>query len=510
MQIYKNIIVAIAFCTFIAAHARQMGGITAPQTIKPIPALPERDAAYNKAISALPAKTYKQLHDDIGDMKSDYVIGSNGLLSDAFIAYIKENTRKSHLAPVFTQALLQAGFNLHSNFAPTAQATKDLFTAHNNVIKKIMSDLFPPATTKDESNITLPQQQSAPQEKHGVEKDQPQPTSQLPLQPVIQQPLSPMQQIMASLKQFRQQGLQWPINTFYANNTINPNWMAHCLRIVLNGAPLTTRNKPQMEGLVIGNALELIREFSQQKQNMHIVVNSSLDDHIKKQVIAFMNMQPLQDQPLPQVTFSPKTESLQPQAAEPIQQPAKPAAKNFVQQMPTWIDAAKNIIINKEFEVELLNYIFKNQDADVQEALDYFTKQLPINISDKNNIIKSMKAIIQKIMPESELTLEKNSPQQQEQAPLAKPIAKEKLVQKEAWPSWLLKEHKSLLHNELKDQVFAFLAHNTDADNAAIIKHFVQQIPPSVSNKMVLERQIKATINSFLRPVGQMKTVQKK
>ena len=65
----------------------------------------------------------------------------------------------------------------------------------------------------------------------------------------------------AGLKEFRKQSTNEPIEAFYDNSKVSPQWLARALQIVLAGQPLTTRNKEQMQGELVGNATELMREL---------------------------------------------------------------------------------------------------------------------------------------------------------------------------------------------------------------------------------------------------------
>jgi len=162
MNFFNNTLIITALLTLPFISARQVktrkpGQKSIPTPIQTkAPALPAQDEAYRKGAAALPAKTYKQLHDDIKILKTDQVINQNGLLTDYFIAFVKNNAQKSALADALTQALLQTGVHLHAKFSGDNEKDTRQLSAVNQQIANIMSQLKTPAQQELEKIKPVP------------------------------------------------------------------------------------------------------------------------------------------------------------------------------------------------------------------------------------------------------------------------------------------------------------------------------------------------------------------
>lgn len=445
-----TIIIATLFTLPFASAKPTKTKKTAQKTISiptppKAPALPAQDEAYRKGAAALPAKTYKQLHNDIKIMKADQVI-KNDLLTDYFITFVKDNAQKSALANALTQELLQTGMYLYAPFSGNNEKDAQLLSAVNQQIANIMSQLKKPtpqelekirpvptaptkaipAPAKQEKKqpepITPPQskqthtQPTLPEPKKGLSEPRVQakrPSQEATVEKPVEQkqPSEPVTvpqnkegQGIAALQNFRKATAAKPMSSFYANAKVNEQWLINGLQLVLNGAQLSAQNKAQMQGELVGNATELMREFLE-KNKIDPQLHKTFLDNVKTQTINFINKQ-LPNQQLTQKLPAPKTPSQQPASPEPKKAVADAAAKPSTQkeegvalQLPTWISAKDNTFIAKEFEIELLAYIFKHQDATNNEIITYFSQQVPSQLPTKNNLIKNIETTVKNTSP---------------------------------------------------------------------------------------------------------------
>lgn len=463
MENFNNIIAIVILCTASFAHTRQAiirKAVTSTKTITS-PPLPARTDTYQKAADASPAKTYKQLRDDVKIMKADQVINKDGTYTDFFVNFIKSNAQKSHFSASLTQSLLQLGRDVHAQFSGNDTNDLAIIKTNNKQIQNIIDTLK-----------TTPIQQTE----------------------VLAQEQSPQNQGIAALQNFRKKSATGSLNDFYLNGKVNELWLKKALELVLHGAPLTTKNKMLMQGELVGNATELMRELLSKNKISSQQWKTMLDD-VEKQVISFMNNQPLQDQKQEHPLLKPKESVPQPTFTEPKKPIVEPSKKSEQKtessiQRLKWI-SPQNTLVFKEFQIELLRYIFKHQDASEQDIINHFTQQIPKNIPNKNILINGITSAVKDTFKEQEKSMIMPTLPKKTETPQPKAISPEDL------PAWISLEDYSLVTPLLKSEVLAYFAHNTDADDNEIADHFKKQIPNNLHNKTIIEKQIDATVKAI-------------
>jgi hypothetical protein len=362
----------------------------------------------------------------------------------------------------------------------------------------ILNSLKPtlPARPHEKKVSKLPQQPIVPPAKKPQSelpiKSKPEPDKKptLPLPATVQsQKLSGP----AGLKEFRKQSSNKPIEAFYAHSKVSLQWLTKALHIVLGDQPLTTRNKKQIQHELVGNATELMRELLDKN---HIASNAwhTFLENVTQQVIDFMNNQSLQDQKqlptsLPQ-TKTPHIEPSAPQAKIPAFEPQPKSAQkpDIDPRLPSWITSQHTLAI-KDLEMEILRYIFENQQASQEIIEQHFIEQVPKNIKIREILINGIKATVGKILQEPlepELSLEVS------QTSTQKTSSKNKL------PYWIDAKGLNIKPSKLDQEIAKFIAGNMNADNDDIANHFINLIPQDMPHKRVIERQIRDTIEAFL------------
>ncbi len=491
-------------------------------TISTAPALPQKNEIYQKAAAKLPAKTYKQLLDDIRTMRSNDVITEDGILTDSFVTFVTSETKKANLSPIFTKSLLQAGMSLHGELSNDNATALQALSNNKKQIENILTTISPSQpqpklagqpysasysakATKDEKASSFAEAEFIQSTVEGADmtkgkqpQSQPQiPESKKPQQSIITKPSisaeealpsstglklvekkSPLNGI-ADLHNFREQSAKGPIDNFYVNGSLNPEWLEKALSLVLDGAPLTSQNKTPIQGELVGTATELMREFLQ-KNKIDATQRSKILEDVKNQVIIFMNAQKLEDQsPIQKPSITHKTPGIQsvlPQPKKPQAEPISITSKKLIedtevtQSKPIWL-SDNNTLITKTLEIEILNYIFKNQDATQKDTLTYFINQLPQGLKNKEDIISSMRTIIKKIFPEPEEPI----------APAITPLPRTKIVSapkvQKKLPQWINKETLQIIPGALKSAISSYFTFHTEADDEEIIKYFISQLP---------------------------------
>jgi hypothetical protein len=497
------------------------------KTTTTAPALPQKNEAYQKAAAKLPAKTYKQLLDDIRIMKPKDVINEDGILTDSFVSFIIDNAKKANLSPILTKSLLQAGLGLHAQLSNDNKIALQALSNNKKQIENILATFNPPSPQpKSVEQKPEPQLITPPLTPISPKQPQSQPKitePKRPQQPIItktsitaEEVLPPSPQTkptgqqpqlkgIADLQNFREQSATKPMDNFYANNKISTQWLEKALRLVLDGAPLTSHNKDQMQGELVGTATELMREFLE-KNKTNATQRSKILDDIKNQVIIFMNAQRLQDQsPIQKPSITHKTPGIQPvlpqqkkSPTEPISDPKKIAEDaDIAQSHPIWL-SDNGTVLKKEFEIEILNYIFKHRDASENTTLNYFVHQLPTNLKNKDDVLHTMKTTLKKIFPESEKQIVPVTEPHQEVLPKKTEIVSlPTKIRKQKLPTWINKDNLLINVPQLKSEITSYFAQHTDADNEEIINHFVNQVPDSYPNRQKLERQVKLIVESI-------------
>ncbi len=350
-------------------------------------------------------------------------------------------------------------------------------------------------------------QPTSPQQKK-IAEPVAQPTKTSPQELPIAQPKAPISQPQPTpttpLHELLKQTAAGPREAFYANNTVNKQWLATALSRALNGIRLVTGNKTQIQGELVGTATEIMSMFLQKKR-----VSSQERDailaSITQQVIAFMNEQPLADEsPIKKPSITHKTPMPQTVLPQPKKSPTElqtEPSKKIVpepavsQSNPIWMNDNNELRI-KEFEIELLNYIFKHQEATQKEALAYFAQQLPQELKNNDNILSSLKNVIKKVLvePEKPEIPEKLLPKER-----IAPIAPVKTPSKRAslekpthnqLPKWINPNNLIIISNQLKNDALTYFTQHPDADDDEIINYFISQLPENVPNRAKFERQI--------------------
>jgi hypothetical protein len=521
--------IVIFGCTFLLITARQIKTrkiFPAPQT-RSIPSLSTNDKPSPQYPSSPSTKTYKQLLDDIAHMRADRIVAPDGIFTDYFITFVKDNAEKSQLSDIFTKALLEAGMTLHAPLSENNTFTERILKRNSEHIQNIINSLKP-AIAQDVAEKQLSQEQKnspitqlepvkqqlstpTPQPVKSKEPN-PQPTPSEPKKPIFEQspklikqkeqtsqPIPqksrPVEKFSgpAGLKEFRKQTVNEPLKTFYSEGKINREWLIKALDILLAGQPLTSKNKEQMQGELVGNATELIREVLHKNQIASNLWNLFLED-IKKQTIAFINSQPLSDQKqLSQPTLPAKTPQTEPMISRPKKptsepQPKTPQKPDKNPSLPDWM-TPENTLIIKELEIEILRYIFENPKASQETITQYFTQQIPKNIQTREILINGIKATIGMLEQEP---LEPNISAKEPQ------IIPQKTSSKDTLPYWIDPKHFNIKPSKLDQEIAQFIATNMDADTDAIANHFIGLIPHNISRKKLIESQIRATIEDFL------------
>lgn len=525
----------IILCTFFSITARPVKTripLTATK-ITPVSSLPIHEKYVPESPTISSIKTYKQLLDDITKMKSDMVVAPDGIFTDYFITFVKDNAEKSQLSDVFTRALLEAGMSLHAQLNGNDAFILRALKRNTQQVGDIMNPLKP-ATTQEQpqgqqttSAMQLEQSQqqlpkpkesssepSAPRSKTPAAepKQQPLKSKEPSPQPIASQPKKPLTEPniksipqpkpseykkdlsgSAGLKEFRKQSINEPLKTLYSDGRINTEWLIKALHIVLSGQPLTSKNKEKIKGELIGNTTELIREILHKNQIAGHLWNLFIED-VKKQTIAFMDNQPLSDQKqisLP--TLSTKTPQKEPIASRPKTpvfepQPKMPQKPDRDPSLPDWM-TPRNTLIIKELEIEILRYIFENPQVNQEIIAQHFIQQIPKNIKTKEILINGIKAIVGKTLQEP---LEPNIPAKEPQVTLQKSSSKDKL------PYWIDAKGFNVRPSDLDKEIATFIATNMDANNDDIANHFIDLIPHDMSHKRLIERQIRDSIEDFI------------
>lgn len=472
MKTIKSMILILLFTSLSTTTINGKSISTSSKTVTPPAPLIKKDTPVKTAID-LSAQTYKQLHHHIAAMKPESVISKDNMLSDYFINFVKDNVKKSNLPLIFAQALLEMGRNLHMQFSGDNKQALQTLQKSNNQIQNILNTLKPVTQTEKPKPPVKPVEQK--KELSGIEK----------------------------LHELRKQSATQPLEKFYSQATVNQQWLEKALNLVLNGKPFTTQNKQVIQGEMVGNATELTRELLQ-KNNITGQTRSIILESVEKQVITFMNNQPLADQKQQQQTPAVQP-SLPIAVKKPSQQPATPEPKKTVVepikkpipaeqkpetiiQLPQWISKEHTLVV-KEFEIAMLDYVFKHQDATEENILHYFVQQLPAQIKNKEVIVNGMKAIIAKTFKESETPLPA-IPEKPQPSP-AMQISKKKL------PSWIIAESFNIARVALKEQIFNYFAQHPNADNDEIFNHLIQQLPDDIPDKKIIHAQVRAIIDSY-------------
>ena len=297
------------------------------------------------------------------------------------------------------------------------------------------------------------------------------------------------------LKEFRRDSLTQPMESFYADAKMNQDWLKKALSIVLADAKLTTKNKAQIQHELISNATELMREFLHKNDIKSNLWNIFLEN-ATQQVVSFMNNQLLHDQkqqPLLPKSKSAHVEPLAVQSKVPASEPKQKSIQKPERDpaLPLWISADYTLII-KEFEIEMLKYIFKNHNADEKTIFTHFAQKLPKNIKNKEIILNAIKLIIKNTFQEPVHPLP--ALEQPKKMPIQENASKKEL------PNWIDSEGFTILQAALIHEIMNYFAQNTDADNDAIFNHFRAQLPSEMPSKKLIEAQLKAIIKTLFTP----------
>lgn len=464
MKPIKSITITLLFTSLSTTTIIGKSISTSTKTVAP-PALPTKKDTSQKIITNIPAQTFKQLHDHIAAMKPEDVISKDNILSDYFINFVKDNVKRLNLPLIFTQALLEMGIHLHAQFSNDNKQALETLQKSNVQIQNILNILKPVTQTEKPKPPVEPVGQK--KELSGIEK----------------------------LQEFRKQSATQPLEKFYSQATINQEWLTKALNLILNGKPLTTQNKQGIQGEMVGNATELARELLH-KNNITGQPRSIILESVEKQIITFMNNQLLADQKQQQqippaqlfLPIAPKKLSPQPTMPEPEKNVVEPIKKptplaeqkpEIILQLPAWITKEHTLTI-KKFEIEMLSYIFKHENATQEEVVSYFAQQIPLQIQHREIIINAIKVIVAKNFEEFEASA---SSSEQSTTPSSVTKIEQKL------PLWI-----DIEYDQLVNEIMNYLNRHPDASNDAIFNHLMKQLPSSMPDKKLIEQQVRTVI----------------
>lgn len=486
MKNVYNFITIILVCTYFCITSR---AIEIKKPVVPTKNISSAYVATNNKLTEEPIvqsskKTYKQLRDDIAAMKPHMVIAPDGILTDYFINFVQNSAKKSEMSDLFIKALLEAGMSLHAQFNENNTFALRTIQRNSQQIKTMTS-----------APSAEPIQQKSPQPIK-PKNESPQPFFSEPKKPHKEPDTKPVKNTPplsgpAGLKEFRKQSLNQPLEAFYANSTVNPQWLHKALQIVLASQPLTSHNKEQIQRELLGNATELMRELLHKNHIAGTAWNTFLEN-VEKQVITFINNQPLANQkqlPAPIAPKKPHTEPSTDYAKIPSLEPEQKTAQkpDIDHNLPQWI-SSDYTLISKDFEIEMLNYIFKNQHAHEENILNHFIAQLPQNMKNRDSIIKAIKIIIKSALQEPDKP--SKSAETGAQRPTAATISPKNL------PNWIDHERFDIIRTALIHEIMNYFSKNSDADNDTILNYFINQLPPHMPDLKFIKVQIRAIIDT--------------
>jgi len=110
------------------------GGVIAKQTP------PETTTETTETTTTTQPQTYKTLLAKIKGMKKTDVVDSNNALTPTFITFVQENTTTSDLSGTETEALLQAGFNIHATLSGDQAKDKAALSSLSSQIQDATSE----------------------------------------------------------------------------------------------------------------------------------------------------------------------------------------------------------------------------------------------------------------------------------------------------------------------------------------------------------------------------------
>jgi hypothetical protein len=306
------------------------------------------------------------------------------------------------------------------------------------------------------------------------------PTKPVPVQTPTQQQsqhMSSAMQGIVALQEFRKLTPSVFGTSIYVNGVLDKKWLAEALKLVLNGAPLTSINKMDIQEELSGNATELIRELLHKDKNIKSDQWEKRLADVHNQVVSFVDSQ---------LSYVPSSSASQ---------------HEITINMPSWISSKNNTFLLKEFEIAMLNYIFKKPNIRKTEIIDYFVKQIPTTLSTKAIIAQNIKDSVEKIFTKStqEISVE----------PKGRKLSKET-------PDWIIQKDKQ--HYVVDNKKFADALYKAMADeknslhtamskkgvdiDKAIVEYFVSQLPDNIPNKTAIIEQIQFELELYWLEAG--------
>ena len=308
------------------------------------------------------------------------------------------------------------------------------------------------------------------------------PTKSVPVRTPTQQQsqhMSSAMQGIVALQEFRRLTPSIFGASIYINGMIDKKWLAEALKLLLNGASLTSGNKADIQKELSGNATELVRELLDKDKNIRSDQWEKRLSDVHKQVVDFVDSQLsyTQDEKLGTLPSS-------------VSQPEK--AIN----MPSWISAKNNMFLVKEFEIEMLNYIFKKPTVSKKEIIDYFVKQIPTTLSTKVVIAQNVKDSVGKTFTKftQEVSVEPKGSKSFEKTPdwITQKDKQNYVVDNKKFADALYKamaDEKNILH-------LAMAKKDVDIDKV-IVDYFVSQLPDNIPNKTAIREQIEFELELY-------------
>lgn len=283
------------------------------------------------------------------------------------------------------------------------------------------------------------------------------------------QPVNSAMQGIIALQEFRKLTPGVFGNSLYVNGVLDKKWLTQALKLLLNGASLTLNNRMDIQGELSGNATELIRELLQKDKNIKSDQWEKKLADVHNQVVSFIDSQLL---------------------------PVQEKQPEIITVMPSWISSKNNTFLVKEFEIDMLNYIFKNSNAKKKEIVEYFVVQIPANLPTKDAIIQGIKDSVENTFKKSEQEVQDKS--------------------NGKVPTWIIqkdKKHYTLDPKQFSDALYNAMADDKNVLHAAMAKegadvdkvireYFVSQVPDTIPNKAAIIEQIQFELELYWLKAG--------
>jgi hypothetical protein len=297
-----------------------------------------------------------------------------------------------------------------------------------------------------------------------------------PTQQQPQQMTSAMQGIVA-LQEFRKLTPSVFGMSIYVNGVLDKKWLAEALKLLLNGASLTSTNKMDIQEELSGNATELIRELLHKDKNIRSDQWEKRLADVHNQVVSFVDSQ---------LSYVPSSSASQ---------------RETTINKPSWISSQGNTFLVKEFEIDMLDYVFKKPNAKKAEIIDYFVNQIPTTLSTKAVIAQNIKGAVEKTFTKltQEISVE----------PQGKKLSKK-------LPDWIIQKDKQnyvvdtkkfaeALYQAMADEKnilhTAMSKKGVDIDKV-IVEYFASQLPDNIPNRAAIIEHIEFELELYWLKAG--------